>query len=52
MSVVFADSFYFIALSNPSDAYHGAAVRAAESLTSRLLTTHYILIENDRTRPD
>lgn len=45
MSVVFADTFYFIALSNPSDGYHAAAVRAAESLTSRLLTTHYVLIE-------
>ncbi|MGA7496633.1 MAG: PIN domain-containing protein [Isosphaeraceae bacterium] len=45
MSVVFADSFDFIALSNPSDGHHAAAVRAAESLTSRLLTTHYVLIE-------
>jgi predicted nucleic acid-binding protein len=45
MSVVFADSFYFIALSNPSDGHHAAAVGAAESLTSRLLTTHYVLIE-------
>ena len=45
MSVVFADSFYFIALSNPSDGHHAAAVRAVESLTSRLLTTHYVLIE-------
>ena len=44
MSVVFADSFHFIALSNP-DGHHAAAVRAAESLTSRLLTTHYVLIE-------
>ena len=45
MSVVFADSFYLIALSNPSDAHHADAVRAAESLTSRLVTTHYVLIE-------
>lgn len=45
MSVAFADSFYFIALSNPSDEHHAAAVRAAESLTSRFLTTHYVLIE-------
>ncbi len=45
MSVVFADTFYFIALSNPSDGHHAAAVRAAESLKSRLLTTHYVLIE-------
>ncbi len=45
MSVVFADAFYLIALSNPFDEHHAAAVRAAESLTSRLLTTHYVLIE-------
>jgi predicted nucleic acid-binding protein len=45
MSVVFADSFDFIALSNPSDGHHAAAFRAAESLTSQLLTTHYVLIE-------
>jgi predicted nucleic acid-binding protein len=45
MSAVFADSFYFIALSNPSDAHHSAAVRAAASLTSVLLTTRYVLIE-------
>ncbi len=30
MSVVFADTFYFIALSNPSDGHHAAAVSAAE----------------------
>jgi len=45
MSVVFADSFYLIALSNPSDGHREAAVRAAEYLTSRLLTTQYVLIE-------
>ena len=45
MSVVFADSFYLIALSNPSDKYHSDAVRAAEWLASRLVTTHYVLIE-------
>lgn len=45
MSVVFADSFYFIALSNPSDAHHAAAVQAAKTLSSRIITTHYVLIE-------
>ncbi len=45
MSVTFADSFYFIALSNPLDNHHAIAIRAAESLSSRLLTTHYVLIE-------
>jgi predicted nucleic acid-binding protein len=46
MSVVFADSFYFIALSNPSDSYHAAAVLASESISSGLITTHYVLIES------
>ena len=45
MSVVFADAFYFIALSNPADGHHAAAVRATESLSSRLVATHYVLIE-------
>jgi uncharacterized protein len=45
MSVVYADAFYLIALSNPFDEHHEAAVRASESLASRLLTTHYVLIE-------
>jgi predicted nucleic acid-binding protein len=45
MSEVFADSFYFIALSNPFDGHNAAAIRAAEALTSRLLTRHYVLIE-------
>lgn len=45
MSAVFADSFYFIALSNPSGEHHTAAVRAAATLTSGLLTTQYVLIE-------
>ena len=45
MNAVFADSFYLIALSNPSDEYHADAVRAAESLASRLVTTHYVLFE-------
>jgi predicted nucleic acid-binding protein len=45
MSAVFADSFYFIALSNPSDEHHASAVAAAGALASRLVTTHYVLIE-------
>jgi uncharacterized protein len=45
MSLTFADSFYFIALSNPLDGHHAAAIRAAESHSTGLLTTHYVLIE-------
>jgi uncharacterized protein len=45
MNAVFADSFYFIALSNPHDSHHASAVQFAESLTTPLLTTHYALIE-------
>lgn len=45
MRAVFADAFYLIALSNPSDAHHEAAVRVTDSLSTRLVTTHYVLIE-------
>jgi predicted nucleic acid-binding protein len=44
MSAVLADSFYFIALSNPSDEHHASAV-AARALAARLVTTRYVLIE-------
>ena len=45
MTELFADAFYFIALLNPFDQYHQAAVTASRQLTSRLSTTHWILIE-------
>ena len=45
MRTVFADAFYLIALSNPNDAHHKAAVRASDSLTAGLLTTHWVLVE-------
>jgi len=45
MSEVFADSFYFIALLNPYDRHHAAAVEAARSLTARVVTTHWVLVE-------
>ena len=45
MSEAFADAFYFIALSNPSDEHHVAAVVASESLSTGLVTTHSVLIE-------
>jgi predicted nucleic acid-binding protein len=45
MKAVFADAFYLIALSNPADTHHDAAVRASASLSSRLITTRHVLIE-------
>jgi uncharacterized protein len=45
MSEVFADSFYFLALLNRHDAHHSTAVAAVKSLHSRLVTTHWVLVE-------
>jgi predicted nucleic acid-binding protein len=41
----FADSFYFIALLNPRDRYHRAAIDATRSLDIPLVTTAWILVE-------
>jgi uncharacterized protein len=45
VTYVFADSFYYIALLNPTDAFHAAAMTATESLVHPLLTTHCVLVE-------
>lgn len=45
MSEVFADSFYFLALLNQYDQYHRKAVELARGLQSRLVTTHWVLVE-------
>jgi uncharacterized protein len=45
MSEVFADAFYYIALLNPADQFHAAAVRATKALTQRLVTTGWVLTE-------
>jgi len=45
MSEVFADAFYYIALLNPSDRFHAAAVKATQALRGPLVTTHWILVE-------
>jgi predicted nucleic acid-binding protein len=45
MSELFADALYYIALLNPTDQFHTAAVAATKSLTQRLVTTGWILIE-------
>ena len=45
MTSVFADTFFFLALVNPRDAAHGAAVAAHSSRKRPLLTTAWILTE-------
>jgi predicted nucleic acid-binding protein len=45
VSESFADSFFFIALLNPSDQHHAAAVAASSGLTAPLVTTEPVLIE-------
>jgi predicted nucleic acid-binding protein len=42
---IFADSFYFLALFNPDDAAHSAAVSASRNLRGRLISTDWILTE-------
>src|SRR5947209_3501310 len=42
---VFADAFYYIALLNPSDRWHAAAVEATRNLQGRLITTNWVLVE-------
>jgi uncharacterized protein len=45
MNQVFADAFYFIALLNPADHHHAAAVAASEVLYEPLVTTQCVLVE-------
>jgi len=40
MTSIFADAFYFIALLNPADHHHDAAVAASEDLSEPLVTGH------------
>lgn len=42
---MFADAFYYIALLNPADQYHAAAVDATKTLTQRLVTSGWVLLE-------
>lgn len=53
MNVLFADSFYYIALLNKSDAAHSKAVDIARSHNLAIVTTEWVLVEvadalNDR----
>jgi len=45
MKTVFADTFYFLALLNPSDQAHSKAVAFTSSNTVRMLTTEWVLTE-------
>ncbi|MFO0970336.1 MAG: hypothetical protein U0793_32710 [Gemmataceae bacterium] len=45
MSEVFADSFCYIALLNPKDRFHTAALQATASLQTRIVTTGWVLME-------
>jgi predicted nucleic acid-binding protein len=45
MRTVFADTFYFIALLNPSDATHDRAVEFTAGNAIRMLTTEWVLTE-------
>jgi uncharacterized protein len=45
MSEVFADAFYYIALLNPNDQFHAAAVEATKMLSRRMVTTLWVLTE-------
>lgn len=46
MSLIFADTHYFVALINPRDQWHHQAIDAEKIVRSaRLVTTHAVLIE-------
>lgn len=45
MSDVFVDAFYYIALLNPADQFHAEAVNVTKSLTRRMTTTGWVLME-------
>ena len=45
MTAHFADAYYFLALLNPRDEGHSAAVKITDSLSGRLLTTAWVLVE-------
>jgi predicted nucleic acid-binding protein len=42
---IFANSFNFIALLNPADQDHAAAVAASQQLSTPLVTTNWVLVE-------
>jgi predicted nucleic acid-binding protein len=42
---VFADTYYFLALLVPNDSAHPSALAASQNLTSRIVTTSWVLTE-------
>jgi len=45
MSEVFADAFYYIAISNRTDQFHAVAMQATGRLQQRIVTTRWVLTE-------
>ena len=45
MTELLADAFYYIALLNPSDRFHAAALQATQTLTRPLVTSVWVLME-------
>lgn len=45
MNLIFADTFYFLALLNHADAAHSKARAVSEELTDPILTTAWVLTE-------
>src|SRR5262245_58076353 len=45
MMLVFADTYYWLALINPRDAAHTEALALSQSLTQPLVTTAWVLTE-------
>jgi uncharacterized protein len=45
MKLVFGDTFFFVALLNPQDSYHSAAVRFSREWTGEIVTTRWVLAE-------
>ena len=43
--MIFADTAYFLALLNPQDQWHQAAVRWSQTVAGPLLTTTWVLVE-------
>ena len=45
MNLIFADTFYFLAILNPNDSAHALARSVAGELTGPILTTEWVLTE-------
>ena len=45
MSVVYADTAFFVALTNANDQWHASAVNYVQSAKSRIVTSDWVLIE-------